>query len=100
MDFRTHSFRDLLHMRRQIDEEIQARHRDAPDETESVIHETAREWGYAIDSVLFGLQLPAVPPYRHPAEPSLTWDGRGEKPGWVRDWEARGRSLEDLRAGK
>jgi len=38
-----------------------------------------------------------VPPkYRHPEDPNLTWTGRGNKPAWVRDYLARGGTLDEL----
>jgi len=37
--------------------------------------------------------LPAK--YRHPENPSLTWSGRGRKPGWIHDAVSSGKSLDD-----
>ncbi|WP_084465111.1 H-NS family nucleoid-associated regulatory protein [Rubellimicrobium thermophilum] len=34
-----------------------------------------------------------------PDNPSQTWSGRGRRPRWVREAEAKGLTLEDLRAG-
>ena len=34
--------------------------------------------------------------YRHPANASLEWSGRGRKPGWIKEWETS-KSLDDLR---
>ena len=99
MNFRSHSLVDLLKMRRAVDEELKARHEQEPEKTESTLHQIARQWGYAIDSVLFGLNQP-VPRYRHPMDGRITWDGNGEAPGWVRDWLKQGRSLEELKPGR
>lgn len=39
----------------------------------------------------------ALPPkYRHPSDPDLTWSGRGRKPGWIKDAEDSGKSLDDF----
>ena len=35
--------------------------------------------------------------YRHPADSTLTWTGRGLKPKWVKEWIGSGKSLEDLK---
>lgn len=35
-------------------------------------------------------------PYRHPANTSICWSGRGRKPQWVLDWVAQGKSITDL----
>lgn len=35
--------------------------------------------------------------YRHPADPTLQWTGRGHQPKWVREWIAAGNTLDALR---
>ncbi len=35
--------------------------------------------------------------FRHPADPSLQWTGRGRQPKWVVEWLAGGQSMDDLR---
>ncbi len=36
--------------------------------------------------------------YRHPQNTQLTWGGgRGRRPQWVKDWEAAGRSLDEIK---
>ena len=41
---------------------------------------------------------PAAILYRHPENPALTWTGgRGRPPKWIKDWEASGRSREEVR---
>jgi DNA-binding protein H-NS len=35
--------------------------------------------------------------FRHPANKSLRWSGRGRQPKWVKDWVASGQSLDALR---
>lgn len=42
----------------------------------------------------------AAAKYAHPENPSLTWSGRGRRPGWVNDAFAAGKSLDDLKIGK
>lgn len=34
--------------------------------------------------------------YRHPTNLTITWSGRGGKPYWVKEWEAAGKSRDDL----
>lgn len=36
------------------------------------------------------------PKYRSPADPKLTWTGRGRKPQWAAEWVESGRSLDEL----
>ena len=35
--------------------------------------------------------------YRHPADASLQWTGRGRQPKWVQDWLASGKTLDALK---
>lgn len=35
--------------------------------------------------------------YRHPANGSLQWTGRGRQPKWIQGWIAAGKALDDLR---
>lgn len=35
--------------------------------------------------------------YRHPADASLRWTGRGRKPLWIVEWLAAGKSLGEIR---
>lgn len=35
--------------------------------------------------------------FRHPADASLRWTGRGRKPRWVVEWLAEGKSLDEVR---
>lgn len=52
--------------------------------------------GAPSESAIF--QRPTVkvaPKYRHPDNAELTWTGRGNKPLWVKDFIAGGRSIEE-----
>lgn len=42
---------------------------------------------------------PAAPKYQHPTD-GRTWAGRGIKPNWVKEWEAAGRSLDEVAIAK
>lgn len=102
MDLRRHTLDDLLAMRRQVDDELERRHRERPRETENELSGSARKWGYALAEVLTGVTSKAEreashPRYQHPYDPHLTWSGAGSKPHWVREWEATGHALEELR---
>lgn len=37
-----------------------------------------------------------APKYRHPENASVTWSGRGRKPGWIVDGLAKGKKIEDF----
>lgn len=38
-----------------------------------------------------------TPMYVHPDDASKTWNGRGRRPGWIEEYLASGRELEELR---
>ena len=40
---------------------------------------------------------PVAVRFRHPDNASLQWAGRGRQPGWVKEWQAAGKSLDLLR---
>lgn len=41
-------------------------------------------------------RAPARPKYRHPADVSKTWTGKGKRPKWVTELLDSGKTLEDL----
>lgn len=70
------------------------------------VEQTAAQLGISVTELL-GLEKPArktsraagtkvAPKYRDPANPELTWTGRGQKPVWLRERLAQGARLEDF----
>jgi DNA-binding protein H-NS len=116
MNLNSYSLQDLVklrreatdeELRREVDEEIRARHTRDPESTEYHLRDLAREWGTAVADLMSGFApenrdevKPERHRYEHPFDPRLTWSGIGAKPGWVREWEAKGHSLSELEAGK
>lgn len=103
MDLSRQSLRDLVELRRQIEEELRRRHARDPGNTEYHLRDLADEWGTAVADLLSGYASeskhhPQVNPrrYQHPFDPRLTWSGTGAKPDWVRQWERSGHSLSEL----
>lgn len=60
----------------------------------------ARKFGFALsDLVEASTPRKKVAPearYRHPENASVTWSGRGRKPGWISAGLASGKTLEDF----
>lgn len=83
------------HIGRLITEQRERAMQAARNEAEQV----AQRYGLGLDEIASNVSSNArkkVPPkFRHPD--GHTWAGRGRKPLWVRDWEAQGGSIEDLR---
>jgi DNA-binding protein H-NS len=63
----------------------------------------AREFGFSLADLTGGKKAPrpAQPPkYAHPENASVTWSGRGRRPGWVKEALAKGKSLDEFLIGK
>ncbi|WP_255471037.1 H-NS family nucleoid-associated regulatory protein [Paracoccus sp. M683] len=65
----------------------------------AAVETMAREHGFSLNELTGGKTRRAgtVPPkYSNPADPTMTWTGRGRKPRWVQESLERGKSLDDL----
>lgn len=65
----------------------------------AAIEEAAREHGYNLAELTGGKLRRSgsvAPKYANPADPTVTWTGRGRKPRWVQENLDQGKSLEDL----
>lgn len=63
------------------------------------VDEIAKSLGYSLRQLAdFAPVMKTVvaPKYRNPADPKMTWSGRGRKPGWVTEALAAGNTLEDM----
>jgi DNA-binding protein H-NS len=60
----------------------------------------AKKFGFSlnqlVDVVSAKPKAAPEPKYRHPENPSVTWSGRGRKPGWISEGLAAGKTLEDF----
>jgi len=60
----------------------------------------AKKFGFSlnqlVDTVPAKIKAAPEPKYRHPENPSITWSGRGRKPGWVSEGLAAGKTLADF----
>lgn len=68
-------------------------------EARAAAEKAVKEYGFSLED-LVGSQKrggsKSVPRYRHPENASITWTGRGRKPGWVTEHLDAGGALEDL----
>ena len=74
------------------------------EEAKAAIEAKAKELGFSLDELLSDKKVKAkaksakvAPKYADPADPSVTWSGRGRKPKWVEAYLAEGKSLDDLK---
>jgi DNA-binding protein H-NS len=76
------------------------------------VADKAKELGFSLEE-LFGTRKPRAakeqsadgrasvePKYAHPENASVTWTGRGKPPKWVSEYEANGKSRDDLLIGR
>jgi len=74
------------------------------EEAKAAIEAKAKELGFSLDELLSdgkgkakGKSAKIAPKYADPADPTVTWTGRGRKPKWVEAYLAEGKSLDDLK---
>lgn len=102
MNLSKYSTQELNQLKRDIDKELKSRRKDDAKKAQKELKSVAEKYGFNLNDLVSGQpgrpskgKAPAR--FRHPDDPSKTWSGRGRKPVWVKEWEAAGRSLDDLR---
>ena len=106
MDLTKLSSQELRRLRKDIDKELTARRREDQKRAKQEMKRVAEKYGFSIDDLVgsgnAGGRRSRGPKkaveFRHPDDAAKTWTGRGRKPNWVKDWEAAGGSIEELRA--
>lgn len=104
MDLSKLSIAELKDLQARIPEAIAKK---KTEEKQNVLEETKAflaAKGYSLDDLMGkakgarkgGSRGPVAVKYRHPQNSSLTWTGRGRKPGWVAEWLNSGKKMEAL----
>jgi|SRR5574343_305934 len=106
MDLSTFDFSDLLQLRNDVEAEIRRRESEEKAKAAKQVLELIRTHGLDIEDLATksakigtaaaSTRKPVEAKYRHPADASLSWTGRGRKPLWVVSWLDEGKALEDL----
>lgn len=102
MDLSTYSQQELIRLRKQVEQELESRRRIDRRTARQEVKDIAERYGISLADLLTGSSTQPKPPggrlaYQHPSDPSKNWSGRGRKPNWLKEWEASGRSLDELR---
>lgn len=105
MDLSKLKIPELQDLRRKIDKEIAGRRKGEQKKAKQELKAVAEKFGFALSELVgngsgagaSGKRRSATVRFRHPEDPKKTWSGRGRKPVWIKEWEARGGSLDDLR---
>lgn len=100
MDLQALSFIELKDLLAQVEAEIGQREKAEKAEAKSKILELAKAHGLSLDDLFkqaeSKVKKPVEAKYRHPADASLTWSGRGRKPLWMQELLDQGKTLEEL----
>jgi len=104
MDLSTLSIVELRDLQQQIPQELKRRESQDKANILNEVRAFAKARGYAIEDLLgkeakvkaVGGSGKVKVKYRHPADASLEWTGRGRKPKWVEAWVAGGASMDAL----
>ena len=102
MDLSNYTTEQLGQLKKDIEKEVQSRHKEDAKKAQQEMKQVAERYGFTLNDLVPG-QQPAKTrakgkaQFQHPTDPSKTWTGRGRKPAWIKDWEAEGRSLDELR---
>lgn len=99
MKLSTLNYTELVALKAELETELKRREQEEKAKARKQIVEIARTYGLNVEEVLGkggAVRKPVEAKYRHPANPELTWTGRGRKPVWVQDLLAEGQSLQDI----
>ena len=99
-DLNEMSLPDLKQLHRNIAKTIAGYDARKKAEALAVLDAKAKELGFSLSELagtVTGRKRGAgVPKYRHPANPAITWTGRGRRPQWLVEHIAAGKAIEDL----
>lgn len=104
MDLSKYSSQELRQLKKDIDREIESRRKEDAKKAQQEIKQVAERYGFNLTDLVGG--QPSKPKttrakgkvrFQHPSDASKTWSGRGRKPVWIKEWEASGRSLDEIR---
>lgn len=92
------SLRELRDLRNKLDRAISTFEERRKREALAAAESAAREFGFNLSELTAGklTRGKVAPKYANPADPALTWTGRGRKPHWVQEHLDAGKKLEAL----
>lgn len=92
------SLRELRDLRNKLDRAISTFEDRRKREALTAAENAVREFGFNLADLTAGklARGKVAPKYANPADPSLTWTGRGRKPRWVQEHLDAGKKLEAL----
>ena len=91
-------YADLLALQAQIEDAIAVRKAEDKAELKKKLSDLATKNGFSVEE-LYGKarnKKSVEVKFRHPKDASLTWTGRGRKPGWLNEAVKKGAKLESF----
>lgn len=99
-DLSSMSLEALKSLQKDVSAAIANYHERQKAEARRELEELARAKGFSLAELVSATPKKARKPiaakYANPADPAMTWSGRGRKPGWVVDALNSGKALADL----
>ena len=97
-DLEKMSRKELEELRNQVDTALASLEARRKSEARAAAEQAAREHGFSLDEILGNQKKTKKSPakYRNPADPRMTWTGRGRQPGWIKEALASGKPLSDF----
>ncbi len=99
INLREMSLKELKQLQKDVNHAIATYKDRQREEALQELEELARQRGFSLVELTGSLKKrrkPVAPKYANPANPDMTWSGRGRQPRWVSDALSEGRTLEDL----
>lgn len=98
-DFDNMSLKEMRDLRAKLDRAINGYEERKRRQALAAAEEAARVHGFNL-AELTGTKTrqagTVAPKYANPADPSMTWSGRGRKPRWIVESLESGKKLEDM----
>ncbi len=99
VDLDSMSKEELQKLRKETERKLKDFDQRRRTEARAAAEKATKEYGYSLEELVGASKRSgskSVPRYRHPENASITWTGRGRKPGWVIAHLDRGGKIEDL----
>jgi DNA-binding protein H-NS len=102
MDLSKLSASDLRNLQDQVKQELKQREQEEVAKAREQIFAIAQSVGIPLKDLLASQPRAktgkVATRYRHPADATLQWSGRGRQPRWIKEWLAAGHPLDGLSA--
>jgi DNA-binding protein H-NS len=102
-DLSNYSLSQLRKLEVQVVEELKNRHLLSVSQAREQILHIAQGAGISVKELLSGKASkvtkgePRAAKFRHPDDATKQWSGRGRQPGWVKEWTASGKNLDETK---